>query len=122
MKLLRICLPLFLIGQFTLLHADDKAKVEGNQKKLETIVLPDIDLQNEPLRAALGKIRNLAGSDEGNFNLVLKATEKHQESTTVTIVMESPTLGKVLSEVGRQANLKVVPMEFGIAMVEIDQP
>lgn len=122
MKLLHIVLPLFLIGQFALLHAEDKAKIEANQKKLETIVLPDVDLQNEPIRTALGKIRDLAGSDKGTFNLVLKASEKLRETATITIVMESPTLEKVLSEVGRQSNLEVVPMEFGIALVEKNQP
>ncbi len=103
---------------------DEEQLAELTRQKLETVILPNLDIKNEPLRTALWKIRNMtmvmSQDGKSGVEFVMKASDKVRNDTTVTVVMDSPTLGDALEEIGRQAHLMVVPMARAIALEEVD--
>ena len=93
--------------------------------KLDSIVLPDIELKDTKLREALEIVHrqaiasDFAESDPNkrSVNIVLKLDPEQAAKQTVTLSLKKPTLGEALAAIAAQANLKVKPESYAIALV-----
>ncbi len=92
--------------------------IEANRTKLNTIILPNLNMHELKLTEALEAIHRLLttpGAQTEDVNFVLKPGD--YSHIMITLVMEKPTLGQALEELAKQANLKVVPEEYAIALI-----
>lgn len=127
--LLALSLSFLLVG--TML-ADEKTTpvVTANMQsaisvKMDSIVLPDIELKDTKLREALQIIHrqaiasDLAESDPNKrgVNIVLKLEPEQAEKRTVTLSLKKPTLGEAVAAIAAQANLKAKPEPYEVAFV-----
>jgi len=126
--LLALSLSFFLAG---IAIADDQtalasdAKTKAITAKMDSIVLPDIEFKDTKLREALEIVHrqaiasDLAESDPNkrSVNIVLKLDPEQAAKQTVTLSLKKPTLGEAIAAIAAQANLKVKPESYAIALV-----
>ena len=104
-----------------------RAEVPENaaiKSKLETIVLPDLQFQQTPLRDAIDKIQKLSVSSDSiaegkkGVSVVLKVPTI--DNIFITASFKQQTLGQAFIEIARQANCKMVVEPYCVAIVPKD--
>ena len=96
---------------------------ETIESKIDSWVLPQVELHSESLRSALSKINRLAAAADPNkkgVNFVLKIKPGGNETLKITINMENCTLRKALQEVAKQGNLKMIVDPYAISFFPLD--
>lgn len=99
----------------------DDSKNQVTQGKLDSIIIPEINLQNVKLGEALTTLGQLSVASDAKseaskgVNIILKSVEKKGEPVTLT--MKNVTVGEIAQAIAKQCNLKVVTEAYAIAFV-----
>ena len=95
-----------------------QAKIEITKQKLNSVILSKIDCKNEDLWKVLSSIDQLIRSsptEKEGIHIVVKKKESG-DYPPITLSATSATLGQVLTEIGKQTGLSVVPSEYAIKL------
>jgi len=98
---------------------------EAQERKLQTIVLPDIKFTNLPLLEAIGRLHCILCEtpypepDPQRRGIGVIIRMKSDDGYKVTIDMKAPKLGEVYKEIARQSNLRLLVTAYALVLAPL---
>jgi hypothetical protein len=94
---------------------------EAQERKLQTIVLPDIKFTNLRLLEAIGRLQcvlceNPQPNPQRGKGIAVIIRMKSDDGYKVTIDMKAPKLGEVYKEIARQSNLRLLVSPYALVL------
>ena len=97
------------------LHAGQPASDAAKQKL--SFVLPDLDFKDKPLPEAVSALDKIVNATPDKEKGVMFIIMTNGTIPNITLMMKSPTLEQALTEIAKQAHLKIATEGHAISLI-----